>query len=219
MDGRWIGISAANSTNVSRSTKPFRATSGGKAVIDLVLQAHLHGDKGAKPHELEKELRTFAIRQIRLFVFAGHDSTSSTIYYIFYLLSANPEILSLLRAEHDKVLGTDTTAAPSLLENSPQIIESLTYTLAVIKESLRLFTPAGCSRRGKLNVSVLDDKDNVCPTDEAMVWMVHIEMHRSPKYWKRADEFLPERWIVESGHDLYPMKGAVSDAASCPRDL
>ena len=189
-----------------------------KAIIDLVLQAHLHGEKEAKPQELEKEFRNFAIRQIRLFVFAGHDSTSSTICYIFHLLSTNPETLSLLRAEHDKILGNDTTAAPSLLENSPQITESLTYTLAVIKEALRLFTPAGCSRRGKRNVSVLDDEDHVCPTDEAMIWMVHVEMHRSPKYWERADEFLPERWIVEPGHKLYPMKGAVSGSASRRKD-
>lgn len=44
-----------------------------------------------------------------------------------------------------------------------------------------------------------------------MVWMVHIEMHRSPKYWEGAHEFLPERWTVEPGHKLYPMKGAVSE--------
>ena len=207
---------------LDKRCKEYKADPGnkrGKAVIDLVLQAHQHENKGATPHELDKEFRTFAIRQIRLFVFAGHDSTSSTICYIFYLLSANHDALSLLRAEHDEVLGTDTTAAPSLLESSPQTIESLPYTLAVIKEALRLFTPAGCSRRGKPNVNVLDDEDNVCPTDEAMVWMVHVEMHRSPKYWKRTDEFLPERWTVEPGHELYPMKGAVSDFAFCTRNF
>ena len=173
----------------------------------------------ANRNELDKGFRIFAIRQIRLFVFAGHDSTSSTICYIFYLLSANLEALSLLRAEHDKALGTDTAAAASLLESCPQLTESLTYTLAVVKEALRLFTPAGCSRRGKRNVNVLDDEDNVCPTDDAMIWMVHVEMHRSPKYWKRADKFLPERWTVEPGHELYPLKGAVSGSTFRPGDL
>lgn len=37
--------------------------------------------------------------------------------------------------------------------------------------------------------------------------MLHVEMHCSPKIWERADEFLPERWTVDSGHKLYPMKG------------
>ena len=202
--------------------KEFKADSTNKrskALIDLVLQAHLHEATEAKPQKLEKEFRNFAIRQIRLFVFAGHDSTSSTICYIFHLLSVNPDSLSLLRAEHDRVLGTDTAAAQSLLQSRPQITESLTYTLAVIKEALRLFTPAGCSRRGKRDVSIFDDEDNVCPTDEAMVWMVHVEMHRSPKYWKRADEFLPERWTVEPGNELYPMKGAVSGICFPPQGL
>ena len=181
------------------------ATTRSKAVIDLVLQAHINEDAETKPQELESEFRNFAIRQIRLFVFAGHDSTSSTICSIFHLLSTNLKALSLLRAEHDKILGTNPAAAQSLLESRPQLTDSLTYTLVVIKEALRLFTPAGCSRSGKRNVSLLDDEDNVCPTDEAMVCMVHVEMHRSPKYWERADEFLPERWTVEPGHKLYPI--------------
>ena len=79
--------------------------------------------------------------------------------------------------------------------------ECLIYTLAVIKDALGLLTPAGCSRRGKRNISVLDDEDDVCPTDEARVWMLNVEMHRSPNNWERADEFLPERWTVDSGHN------------------
>ena len=166
-----------------------------------------------------KGFRIFAIRLIRLFVFTGHDSISSTICYIFYPLSANLKALSLLRAEYDKVPETDTAAAASLLESCPQLTESFTYALAVVKKALRLFTPAGCSRRGKRNVNILDDEDNVCPTDNAIIWTVHIEMHRSPKYWKRADEFLPERRTVELGHELYPLKGAVSGSTFAPRDL
>lgn len=33
-------------------------------------------------------------------------------------------------------------------------------------------------------------------------------MHRSPKYWPRPDEFVPERWLVGPEHELYPQKGA-----------
>jgi cytochrome P450 len=33
-------------------------------------------------------------------------------------------------------------------------------------------------------------------------------MHRSAKYWLRPDEFLPERWIVPVGHELYPRHSA-----------
>ena len=78
-----------------------------KAVIDLVLQAYLPESAKPRPKELDPEFRAFAISQIRLFVFVGHDSTSSTICYILHLLATNPSALAQVRAEHDKLLGPD----------------------------------------------------------------------------------------------------------------
>ena len=37
---------------------------------------------------------------------------------------------------------------------------------------------------------------------------MHQEIQRDPRYWKRANEFLPERWLVGSEDRLYPIKGA-----------
>jgi cytochrome P450 len=189
----------------------YRADTGNirsKAVIDLVLQAHLTENAAAKPEKLDPEFRAFAIRQVRMFLFAGHDSTSSTICYTLHLLSKKADALTRLRAEHDEVFGTDISAVPSMLEKHPNLANSLPYTTAVLKEAMRLFPPASCSRAGKPNSSVTDDHGNVCPTEHAMVWIIHVGMHRAPQYWKRPDEFLPERWLVEPGHELYPMKGA-----------
>ena len=189
-----------------------------KAVIDLVLQAYMPENIQSKPENLDPEFRAFAIRQIRLFVFAGHDSTSSTICYSLHLLSQNQATLARLRDEHDAVFGNDVDAAPSKLETQPHLVNDLPYTTAVIKEVLRLFTPAGSSRQGKPNINITDDQGNVCPTEDAMVWMIHVEMHRAPKYWKRPEEFLPERWLVEPGHELYPMKGAWRPFEHGPRN-
>jgi cytochrome P450 len=189
-----------------------------KAVIDLVLQAYIPESAARKPEKLDPEFRAFAIRQIRLFLFAGHDSTSITICYSLHLLSKNPDCLARLRAEHDEVFGRDISAAPFMLKGHPYLANSLPYTTAVIKEALRLFAPAGTSRAGKQNESIVDDQGNVCPTDHAMVWIIHVEMHRAPKYWKRPDEFLPERWLVEPGHELYPMKGAWRPFEHGPRN-
>lgn len=201
-----------------REYKADPANTRTKAVIDLVLQAYTSQDTKPLSEKLDPIFRLFAIRQIRLFVFAGHDSTSSTICYIFYLLSKNPEALSRLRAEHDTVLGADPSAAQALLASQPQLTNSLLYTNAVTKEALRLFTPAGCSRAGKPNVSLTNDEGKQCPTADAMVWMVHVEMHRSPKYWVRPDDFVPERWLVDPGHELYPMKGAWRSFEHGPRN-
>ena len=178
-----------------------------KAVIDLVIQAYTSREADL-PEKLDPLFRQFAIRQIRLFFFAGHDSTSSTICYILHLLSTNPSSLAYLRAEHDRVFGPDPSNVSTILSLKPQLVKSLAYTQAIIKESLRLFTPAASTRAGNPRVSLASDTGTSLPTASAIVFIVHVEMHRSAKYWPRPDDFIPERWLVRPGHELYPQKGA-----------
>jgi cytochrome P450 len=188
--------------------KKEASTTRKRAVIDLILQAYLPEDSKAKPEKLDAEFRAFAIRQMRLFVFVGHDSTSSTITHVLHCLSQNPEHLAKIRAEHDEVFGKDRDAVSALIAAQPHLTNNLPYTIAVIKETLRLFPPAGTSRQGVVGENVVNDVGQVCPTDEAMIWIPHIPIHKSPKYWVRPEEFIPERWLVEPGHELYPVKGA-----------
>lgn len=181
-----------------------------KSVMDLVLQAYIAQSGEHKPETLDPEFRAFAIRQIRLFVFTGHDSTSSTICYALHLLSQNPDALNRIRSEHNQVLDLDLSKASTMLEENPQFLNDLPYTTAVIKETLRLFPPAASSRQGKPDTSLHDDLGAACPTDDViMIWTIHAELHRAPKHWARPDDFLPERWLVDSTHELFP---AVKDA-------
>ena len=190
-----------------------------KVVIDLVLQAYLPENTKSRPEKLDSEFRAFAISHIRLFVFVGHDSTSSTIYYILHLLATNPCALARIRAEHDKVLGPDLQAVPSLLKEHAHLTNHLAYTTAVIKEALRLFPPGGCSRAGSPSVDLIDDQGSRCLTkDTAAVFTIHTEMHRAPAYWKRPDDFLPERWLAEGSGELEPMKEAYRAFEIGPRN-
>ena len=190
-----------------------------KAVIDLVLQAYLPDNTKTRPEKLDPEFRAFAISQIRLFVFVGHDSTSSTICYILHLLATNPNALAQIRAEHDRLLGPDLSAVPSLLKQQSHLTNHLVYTTAVIKEALRLFPPGGCSRQGSPSVDLIDDQGNPCPTrDTAAVFTIHTEMHRAPAYWVRPDDFLPERWLTECSDELRPMKEAYRAFEIGPRN-
>jgi cytochrome P450 len=203
---RYIGA------ELDRRYQAYRAdpnSTTSKSVMDIVLQTYMSApDSSSLPEKLDASFRAFAIRQIRLFVFAGYDSTGSVICYCFHLLSKNPDALARLRAEHDDVLGSNPEAAASALSQDPRLVNSLHYTLAVIKEVMRMFAPAGTTRAGKSGVDITDDAGNACPTDQAILWILHVEMHRSPKYWVRPDEFLPERWLVPSDHELRPRPGA-----------
>jgi len=96
-----------------------------KAVVDLILQAQTAPDFEIKPEKLDPDFKAFAIRQIRLFVFAGHDSMSSTICYLFHLLSKNPKALKDIREEHDQLFGKDVDGASDILKTQPHLANDL----------------------------------------------------------------------------------------------
>lgn len=100
-------------------------------VLDLALQDEEYGSQ-ASIEELVDQARTF--------LFAGHDTTASTITWIYYYLSHNPACLAKMKAEHDQVLGleSDPSKVASKISADPKLLAKLDYTLAVMKEVLRL---------------------------------------------------------------------------------
>lgn len=81
------------SNELTKRYREYKAENAGKrtkAIIDLVLQNYMPGRMSlSSVDELDPDFRAFAISQIRLFIFVGHDSTSSTICYILHLLYTN----------------------------------------------------------------------------------------------------------------------------------
>jgi hypothetical protein len=181
-----------------------------KSVMGLVLEGYLKQNGGIEnlPASLDQTFRSYATYQIRTFLFAGHDTTSSALCHAYYLLNKNPDTLKKLREEHDSVLGSNPEEAGDAITENPQTLNELPYTAAVIKEAMRLFPPASGAREGVDGVDIIDDEGNRYPSGGTMVWIVHQEIQKNPKYWPRPDEFLPERWMVESDDPLYPTKFA-----------
>lgn len=91
------------------------------------------------------------IGNLKIMMFAGHDTTAITICMMFKCLQDNRNCLEQLRAEHNAVLGPDPQKAAEILTNSLHLIHSLPYTLAVIKETLRLYPIALTVRQGTSN--------------------------------------------------------------------
>ena len=201
--------SSTNKSNKSRS------------IIDLALESYI-ADRPTTAHgtssKMEKAFKAWATVQIRLFLFAGHDSTSSAICYCYYLLSKHPAAMARIRAEHDEVYGIDLAETPRLLREQPHLINRLPYTLAVLKEALRLFPPASAMREGAPGVDLVDGNGNRYPTAGLSIWVLHSRVQRNPKYWKEPDSFIPERWLVGPEHPLYPVKGAWRPFEHGPRN-
>jgi hypothetical protein len=195
-----------------------------KSVITLALEGYIAQKQHSKKESMEsmtldEEFARMAAIQIRMFIFAGNDSTSSSIVYAFHCLSKHPEVASRLRQEHDAVFGVNVNAA-SILKEDPAIINQCRYTLAVVKETLRLYPPASTLRQGSAGVSITDRLGNIYPTKDLGATIMHQFVHVNPRFWPRPEEFLPERWLVQPGHELYtaPSSGAYRPFEHGPRN-
>ena len=56
------------------------------------------------------------------------------------------------------------------------------------------------------------------PTENFGTLILHDTLQRHPDYWAQAEEFLPERWLVEPEHPLYPPKNAFRAFEIGPRN-
>jgi cytochrome P450 len=117
---------------------------------------------------------------------AGHETTANALNWTFYLLSQHPEVEAKLHEEVDRVLGQ----RPAVLAD----LEALSYTRALVEESMRLYPPAwSFARQATEPVEV---GGYHIPKD----WEVDVisySVHRDPRWWPAADEFRPERFLVE----------------------
>ncbi|CRG90420.1 putative sterigmatocystin biosynthesis P450 monooxygenase stcS [Talaromyces islandicus] len=196
-----------------KPTDPAKA----KSIMDLVIAEYMK-TRPVSPM-LEPQFKAWAIVQIRLFLFVGHDSTAVTIVYCLYLLSKHPALLAKVRAEHDTVFGTDLASSTKLLKQRPELINRLPYTTAVVKETLRLYPPANGLRQGIPNVSLRDPQTGkTFPTEGFALWVLHSGVHRNAHHWPDPHSFIPDRWLTPHGHPLYPPAGAWRPFEHGPRD-
>ncbi|KAL8840160.1 MAG: hypothetical protein Q9176_004008 [Flavoplaca citrina] len=141
-----------------------------KSIIDLVLTSYLSDRSPNSFANMDPTFKTFTMNQIKLFLFSGHDTTSSTVCYIFYALTTKPDILKRVRNEHNSVFGLNPQEAPELITADPYLLNQLPYTLAVIKEVLRLYPAVSGTRIGELGFDVIDDAGRHFPTRDFLVW-------------------------------------------------
>ncbi len=177
-------------------------------VIDLALDVYTK-ELGTSPtgDKVDPVFKTAAINHIKLFMFAGHDTTSSTICYAIYELARYPAALTKMLEECDAVFGPDTTQTATRLKDDPYLINKLPFVTAIIKETLRLWAPASTLRKAPPGYFLHHDGKQY-PTEGFVIWPVIYALQRDPNLWPSPDSFIPERWIVDDADMLHPPKGA-----------
>lgn len=119
---------------------------------------------------------------------AGHETTGSVLTWTLYLLSKDPSALVKAQQEVDRVLeGRNPTY---------EDIKDLKFLTRCITESLRLYPhPPVLIRRAQVD-DVLPGDYKVKAGQDIMISVYNI--HHSSQVWERAEEFVPERFDLES---------------------
>ncbi len=146
-------------------------------LLTLLLEARDEDDGGVMT---DKQVRD---ELLTLFV-AGHETTATALAWALMLLARHPTVYARVRAEVD-ALGRVPTA-----DDLPR----LPLSLAVFKESLRLFPPVYLF--GRVAMSDVVVGDYALPKG-TVVLVSPFSLHRRPELWRDADAFDPDRFRPE----------------------
>ncbi|WMX49061.1 cytochrome P450 [Streptomyces roseicoloratus] len=172
-----------------------RATAVIDAEVSRIVARHRDGDSdrpdllsrllAAKDetgaHLSDKEIRD---ETVTLYI-GGHETTSSTLVWAWYLLSRNPRVAEALGAELDRVLGDRDPGFDDYTE--------LAYTQAVVKETLRLYPTVWLITAIAKEGAVLGGAPVPAGT---RIWSSQWATHRDGRWFRDPLEFRPERWLT-----------------------
>ena len=147
-------------------------------------------DDSEKPAVSLREFSDYEIAQtVFTFLFASQDATSSASTWLFQIMADRPDLLAKVREENLRLRGGDKNVPFSM-----DLLESMTYTRAIVKETLRYRPPV-------IMVPYMVKKD--FPVTEgytakkgSMIIPSVWPATHDPEAYPNPDTFDPERWIT-----------------------
>lgn len=121
--------------------------------------------------------------EIRTLLIAGFETSATSLSWSLYLLAKNPHVQERWQKELDSVLDSQPP--------SWETIKQLTFTEHIFMEAMRLYPPGYMLSR---TCQEDDQVEGYSITHGTPVLLSIYSIHRSPKYWKDPDEFIPERF-------------------------
>ncbi|MEM6830197.1 MAG: cytochrome P450, partial [Bacteroidota bacterium] len=148
-------------------------------LLSLIIK--LYGKENEKGEiEIDEEA---VVREIYLAIFAGYETSSATITWVFHLLAENKDKYEKLQREIDSSMKMDSISTEKIME--------LKYVDHVLSEVLRIKTaPWITGRTAKKDVEISGQH---VKKDSMVVLCPHFAHHDS-NYWDDPKKFVPERW-------------------------
>lgn len=124
-----------------------------------------------------------------IFLFAGHDTTATTLTYALWALGRNPEVQERVLAEVGELGDRELT---------PGDVSRLGYTVQVLKESLRLCPPGPTgTRKATRDLEVGGYRVEA----GTMLAFGRMSVQRDPTLWDKPLAFDPDRFSPEHEKD------------------
>jgi cytochrome P450 len=153
----------------------------GEDILSLLLDAHDEDGTTLTDLQIRDEVMTL--------MFAGHDTTTSTVAFMFYELARQPEIVSRLLAEQDTHLSGGQPSASQLISGELGELEM------VFDETLRKYPPAWVGPRR--SIEPFEFAGHSVP-GRAFVNYCSWASHNLPDVFPEPSVFRPERFTAEA---------------------
>ncbi len=153
-------------------------------ILSILLSAHEEDNtKAVTKQQVRDELVSLLA--------AGHETTTNTLAWTFYLLSEHPSVREKVLVELQTVLG----GRDPEVEDLPKLL----YLDWVIKESMRLYPSAWT--QGRQAVGAFDLDGYHFPAGTLLMFSQWV-LHRLPDLWGDPEVFRPERFDPVNGQKV-----------------
>lgn len=153
----------------------------GTDILSLLLDGHDEDGNTLSDLQIRDEVMTL--------LFAGHDTTTSTVSFMFYELARHPHVVERLLAEQDGELAGGSPTPTQLVSGE------LTELEMVLDETLRKYPPAWIGPRR--SVETFEFEGHTVPA-RAFVNYCSWASHHLPDVFPQPDAFIPERFTPEA---------------------
>nr|XP_031833974.1 cytochrome P450 4c3-like [Nomia melanderi] len=148
-----------------------------QALLDLLLDVSEDG-KVLTDNDIQDEVNTF--------MFAGHDTTATSVSWVLYALGRYPEYQDKILDEYYNVVGTK--------EPSLDAINRLIWLGACVKETMRLYPAVPLIARQICSPISLCGND--IPVGSTMLINLFL-LHRDPQSFSEPNAYQPERFLPD----------------------